>query len=157
MQQQQQQLTPGRENGGWSEQPWAGVRAIEDAVGDGVVAGLRQVDAVPVGVRRRVRAHAGAPHAAARLRVEVVRPSAAAARPQRPVPEPCRDTETDSAATHTAQLQFIGELTHRFTVSERGKNSVNSEWKLLNLEQVLLNLNIYFAKFRHIRNFRMHW
>lgn len=121
MQQQQQQLTPGRENGGWSEQPWAGVRAIEDAVGDGVVAGLRQVDAVPVGVRRRVRAHAGAPHAAARLRVEVVRPSAAAARPQRPVPEPCRDTETDSAATHTAQLQFIGELTHRFTVSERGK------------------------------------
>lgn len=85
-----QSAATARENGGWSEQPWAGVRAIEDAVGDGVVAGLRQVDAVPVGVRRRVRAHAGAPHAAARLRVEVVRPSAAAARPQRPVPEPCR-------------------------------------------------------------------
>lgn len=62
---------------------------MEDAVGDGVVGGLREVDAVPVGVRRRVLAHAGPPHAAARLRVEVVRAPAAAARLQRPVLEPC--------------------------------------------------------------------
>lgn len=72
-----------------SEEPGAGVGPVEDAVGDGVVGGLRQVHAVPVGVRRRVRAHAGPPHAAARLRVEVVRPAAAAARPQRPLREPC--------------------------------------------------------------------
>lgn len=74
---------------GRSEEPWAGVGAIEDAVGDRVVGGLRQVNAVPVGVRRRVRAHAGAPHAAARLRVEVVWPAAAATRPQWPLSEPC--------------------------------------------------------------------
>lgn len=74
---------------GRSEEPWAGVGAIEDAVGDGVVSGLRQVHAVPVGVRRRVRAHAGASHAAARLRVEVVWPAAAAARTQRTLSEPC--------------------------------------------------------------------
>ena len=72
-----------------SEEPGAGVGAVEDAVGDGVVGGLRQVHAVPVGVRRRVRAHAGAPHAAARLRVEVVWPTAAAARPQWPLCKPC--------------------------------------------------------------------
>jgi hypothetical protein len=40
--------------------------------------------------------------------------------PQHVLSAPCLNP-ADSAATHTAQLQFIGELTHRFTVSERGK------------------------------------
>ena len=69
---------------------------MEDAVGDGVVGGLRQVHAVPVGVRRRVRAHGGSPDAAARLRVEVVWPAAAAARLQRALLEPCNHRKLTS-------------------------------------------------------------
>jgi hypothetical protein len=72
-----------------SEEPGVGVGSVEDAVGDGVVGGLRQVDAVPVRVRRRVRAHAGSAYAAARYGVEVVWPAAATARLQRPFSETC--------------------------------------------------------------------
>ena len=109
---------------GRSEEPGAGVGAVEDAVGDGVVGGLRQVHAVPVGVRRRVRAHARPPHAAARLRVEVVRPAAAAARPQRTLREPCMqravsEKQGQFAEIFRSQDKYIGLVWPFYKNSER--------------------------------------
>lgn len=66
------------------------VGALEPAIGDGVVGGLGEVDAVPDEVVGRVGAGAGPGHAAPRLVVVVVRPlpSRPAAHLQ-PVFQPC--------------------------------------------------------------------
>jgi hypothetical protein len=77
-----------------------------------VVGSLRQVHAVPVGVCRRVRAHARPPHAAARLRVEVVRTAAATARPQRTLCEPCTQRAVSVFQSSRVCIQIIQSEQH---------------------------------------------
>ena len=65
------------------------VGALEPGVGDEAVGRLREVDAVPAHVRVGVLARRRPGQAAGGAHVVVVRPAAAAARPQRTLREPC--------------------------------------------------------------------
>jgi hypothetical protein len=67
----------------------AAVGAVEPAVGDLLVRGLGEVDAVPAEVRRRVGAGVGARHAAPRAVLVVVLAAAGAAARLERRAEPC--------------------------------------------------------------------
>jgi hypothetical protein len=73
-----------------------GVKPIQPTVGDVLVGGLGQVNAVPVYMCRWLTANGGARWATGCPRVVVVWPASAAARPDRLLGEPCRLNQNQS-------------------------------------------------------------